>query len=78
MEKNITVYTTAQCPYCTMLKGFLNQNNIPFKEVNVEKDPIMMQKVVKQTGQMGVPQTEIDGKWVIGFDPERIMDTLKQ
>ncbi len=78
MEKNITVYTTTQCPYCTMLKGFLSQNNIPFKEVNVEKDPIMMQKIVKQTGQMGVPQTEINGKWVIGFDPEKIMDALKQ
>lgn len=48
-----------------MLKGFLSQNNIPFTEVNVEKDLLMMQKVVKQTGQMGVPQTEINGKWVI-------------
>lgn len=78
MEKNITVYTTTQCPYCTMLKGFLTQKNIPFKEVNVEKDPLMMQKIVKQTGQMGVPQTEINGKWIIGFDPESIMEALKQ
>ncbi|MCF3943194.1 glutaredoxin family protein [Oceanobacillus alkalisoli] len=78
MENNITVYTTTQCPYCKMVKDFLNEKDIAFKEVNVENDPAMMQKVVEQTGQMGVPQTEINGKWVLGFDPERILETIKQ
>lgn len=78
MSKDITVYTTTQCPYCTMLKGFLSENNIPFKEVNVENNPEQMKKVVKQTGQMGVPQTEIDGQWVIGFDPESIKQVIEQ
>lgn len=77
MENNITVYTTITCPYCTMLTGFLSDNNIPFKEINVEKDPDMMQKVVNQTGQMGVPQTEINGKWVIGYDPDTILEAIK-
>lgn len=76
MENNITVYTTTRCPYCNMLKEFFDQNNITYQEVNVENDPNMMQKVVEATGQMGVPQTEIDGQWVIGFDPERIITAL--
>lgn len=74
---NVTVYTTNQCPYCVMIKDFLVEQNIPFKEVNVEKQPEMMQKLIKTTGQMGVPQTEINGKWVIGFDPNRIMAALQ-
>ena len=78
MSKDITVYTTTQCPYCSMLKGFLSENNIPFKEVNVKNNPEQMEKVVKQTGQMGVPQTEIDGQWVIGFDPESIKQVIEQ
>lgn len=53
MEKNITVYTTTQCPFCNMLKGYLSQNDIPYTEVNVEKEPEMMQRIVDQTGQMG-------------------------
>lgn len=77
MNKNVTVYTTTTCPYCTMVKGFLSQNNIPFKEVNVENDPATMEMLVSQTGQMGVPQTEIDGKWVLGFDPTRIQEALQ-
>ncbi|WP_138417357.1 glutaredoxin family protein [Aquibacillus sediminis] len=75
---NITVYTTTQCPYCVMMKNFLVDKNIEFTEVNVEKDPQSMQRVVQTTGQMGVPQTEINGKWVLGFDPNKIMDALKK
>jgi glutaredoxin 3 len=74
---SITVYTTTRCPYCIMLKNFLSNQSIPFKEVNVEKNPEIMHQLVRTTGQMGVPQTEVNGKWVIGFDPENIMTALR-
>lgn len=73
----VTVYTTTTCPYCVMLKNFLTDKGIPFEEVNVQLDPIAARKLVETTGQMGVPQTEINGKWVIGFDPETIMALIK-
>ncbi|RKQ37295.1 glutaredoxin family protein [Oceanobacillus halophilus] len=76
MNTNITVYTTSQCPYCVMLKNFLSEKNIPFNEVNVETKPEAMRKLVETTGQMGVPQTEVNGKWVVGFDPNRILMAL--
>jgi len=76
--KAVTVYTTNTCPYCTMVKNFLDQQNIPYKEVNVGEHPNMMMKLVQTTGQMGVPQTQIGDQWVIGFDPNRIIQTLKQ
>ncbi len=75
--KNITVYTTTTCPFCVMVKQFLSEQNIPFKEINVERNPETMKKVVEATGQFGVPQTEIDGKWIVGFDPHGIMQALK-
>lgn len=74
---NITVYTTSSCPYCVMLTHFLKEQNLPFQEVNIEKDPKAMQKVVAKTGQMGVPQTEINGQWIIGFDPDAIMSKIR-
>ena len=73
----VTVYTTTQCPYCVMLKNFLSEQDIPFQEVNVETNPDMMQKLVNTTGQMGVPQTEINGQWIVGFDPNNIKKALK-
>jgi glutaredoxin 3 len=74
---SVTVYTTTRCPYCVMLKNFLADQHIPFKEVNVETAPGMMEYIVRQIGQMGVPQTEINGKWILGFDPQGIMRALR-
>jgi glutaredoxin 3 len=73
----ITVYTTTRCPYCVMLKNILSEQNVPFTEVNVETEPEIMQQFVEKTGQLGVPQTEVNGKWVVGFDQNGIMMALK-
>lgn len=72
----VTVYTTSSCPYCVMVKNFLYDQQIPFKEVNVETNPQMLFELVNKTGQMGVPQTEINGKWVVGYDPQGILQAL--
>lgn len=74
---DITVYVTSTCPYCEMMKNYLNEQDLPFKEINVEKDQIMATRLVNATGQMGVPQTEINGEWVLGFDPARVNELLK-
>ena len=69
---DITVYTTITCPYCSMLKNYLKNAGLPFKEVNVQQDQNAATKLIETTGQLGVPQTNINGHWVIGFDPESI------
>jgi glutaredoxin 3 len=74
----ITVYTTNTCPYCTMVKNFLDQQGLEYKEINVQNDQKEAQKLVATTGQMGVPQVNVNGKWVIGFDPNTIMANVKQ
>jgi glutaredoxin 3 len=76
--KRVTVYTTTTCPYCVMVKNFLREQGVPFEEVNVQQDPVAARKLVETTGQIGVPQIEIDGQWVIGFDPDAIMQLLQR
>ncbi|MGG3891540.1 glutaredoxin family protein [Metabacillus fastidiosus] len=75
---SIIVYSTNQCPYCVMLKNFLKEQNLVFKEVNVEENPEIAQKLLDVTGRMGVPQTEIDGRWIVGYDPNTIMKVLQE
>lgn len=77
MSNQVTVYSTNTCPYCDMMKGFLKQQNIEFTDVNVQLDPIAAQRLVETTGQMGVPQTNVNGEWVLGFDPNRVLALLK-
>jgi glutaredoxin 3 len=76
--KNVIVYTTNSCPYCVMVKNFLNQQRIPFEEINVEAKRELMLELVNKTGQMGVPQIEIDGQWIVGFNPNAIMNALNK
>lgn len=73
----ITVYTTNTCPYCDMMKNFLKEQGLPFNEINGQHDPIAANRLVKTTGQMGVPQTEINGQWILGFDPEKVMQLVR-
>ena len=74
--KNVKVYSTPTCPYCVYAKQFLKENNIPFEDIDVSADPSKTQEMVKKTGQMGVPVIDIDGKFIVGFDQEKMKAVL--
>ncbi len=73
----IKMYSTQTCPYCLMAKHFLRQHKIKFEDINVSKDHKAAEKMVRKSGQYGVPVIEIDGKIIIGFDREAIKKALK-
>ncbi len=45
---------------------------MPFKEINLERDPEATRDVVRKTGQAGVPVIKISNRWTVGFDKEHI------
>ena len=77
MANIATVYTTSTCRYCTMMKNYMDEHDIPYREVNVHLDEEAGRKLVETTGQRGVPQTEVNGKWILGFDTEALQSALK-
>jgi mycoredoxin len=60
----IFVYTAFWCPDCRLAKRFLQEHNLPFKEIDIETTPGAADEVIKQTGKRSVPQFVIDGEWV--------------
>ncbi|KAB8128988.1 glutaredoxin family protein [Gracilibacillus oryzae] len=74
MEKEVIIYTTTLCPVCTMVKTFLTNLNIPYKEVNIDFNPLAMVKLVSKTLRLTVPQTSINGEWVFGFNPALMLE----
>ncbi|MDA7857993.1 glutaredoxin family protein, partial [bacterium] len=38
MAESIKVYSTSTCPYCRMLKGFLEEKNVIFENIDVGSD----------------------------------------
>ncbi|MCK5207284.1 MAG: glutathione S-transferase N-terminal domain-containing protein, partial [Cyclobacteriaceae bacterium] len=76
-SKRVTVYTTPTCPWCTTVKNFLRKHGVRYSEVNVASDQSAAQAMVSKSGQQGVPQTEINGKMVIGFDQAKLNRLLE-
>jgi len=76
-SKSVTVYTTPSCPWCTTVKNYLRQNRVPYHEVDVSRDQRSAEDLVRRSGQQGVPQTEIDGTIVVGYDKKRLDELLE-
>jgi len=68
----ITVYTTRSCPHCTTVKNHLKRKGVPYREVDVSKDASAATDLQRRTGQTGVPQTDINGTFVLGADIAKI------
>lgn len=75
-KKEVIVYSTPVCSYCVMAKEYFKDNKIEFKEIDVSGDPKAAEEMIKKSGKMGVPQIEIDGKIIVGFDKEEIDKAL--
>ena len=73
----VKIYSTPTCVYCKTLKEYLKKNNIAFEDIDVSKDEKELQKMIKMSGQMGVPVVEIDGEVIVGFDKIKIDNLLK-
>jgi len=69
---NVVVYTTPTCSWCTVVKRYFKETGVQYREVNVAADPKAAEEMVKKSGQQGVPQTEINGQMIVGFDKVRI------
>ena len=74
----VTVYSTPTCPYCTMVKDYLESKNVSFTDVDVASDQQAAMELVQRTGQQGVPQTEINGSFVIGYNTRELDRLLNQ
>lgn len=68
----VKIYTTKTCPWCKKTKEFLKEKKIKYTEVDVSSNQKAAQEMIKKSKQMGVPVLYINGKIIVGFDPEAI------
>jgi len=75
-QKRVTVYSTPSCSWCTRLKTYLDSKGVKYRDIDISKDQKIADDLVKRSGQQGVPQTEINGKIIVGFDQTKIDSML--
>jgi len=77
----VKIYSTTTCPYCKLLKSYLQSKSIQYEDILLDQQPDQIQASVDTCGSQGVPCTHItkdDGTEVkiLGFDKEAIDNAL--
>ena len=68
----VVMFGTSGCSWCRRAKRYFKEHRVPFKEVDIERDPQAARDIVRKTGQRGVPVIKIGSSWIVGFDRERV------
>ena len=68
MPKQVSVYTTQYCPYCTRVKELLRSKKIEFTEVDLTNDSAKRDELQEKTGWMTVPMIFIGDDFIGGSD----------
>ena len=72
----VDLYTTSWCPRCNEARAYLQQQGIPFREYDVEKDPAADKRRKSIDPRNGVPLAVINGHKILGFSPDAYRQAL--
>lgn len=72
----VLVYTTSWCGWCRKTLAWLEAEDVPYVNKDIERDPGHRAELVRKTGRTSIPVVEIDGALVQGFDPRRMRHLL--
>jgi mycoredoxin len=67
----LTLYSAPWCRDCREAKRFLDQHQIAYTEVDIERTPGAAEEVLRNVGKRAIPQFVIDGEWVQPYIPGR-------
>ena len=76
-NKQVIIFSTPTCSWCRKAKGYLKENKVKFREVDVSRDQKAARDMVRKSGQQGVPQIWINNYPIVGFDKAKIDRMLK-
>ena len=72
---NVTMYTTAVCPYCVRAEMLLKQRGVTeIEKIRVDLEPEQRVTMMERTGRRTVPQIYIGDTYVGGYDELAALD----
>jgi glutaredoxin 3 len=74
IQKNILIYSTPICPYCTLAKNLLKRKGLTFTEIDVSAPQDRIALVEKAEGRKTVPQIFINDFHIGGYDDLASLD----
>jgi mycoredoxin len=79
MSSELVMYTTTWCGYCVRLKRFLDAQDIPYREVNIEDDEAAALHVMQANGgNRTVPTVDFpSGVTISNPSPNQVLEALR-
>ena len=72
----VIVYTKTGCPWTPPVTAFLKENQIPFEERDIFKNPEYRKEVEEKSGQNKSPTLDIGGVIVADADVEQVAEAI--
>ncbi len=75
MSKELVMYLrTSSCPFVSLAKRVLNDYQVPYREVNIDKDQESRERVLTWTGFMSVPTLVVaETEEILPYDPPSML-----
>jgi len=76
----VEMYAVSWCGDCRKARDFLDDHNVEYTEINIDRDPDAAAEVVRRVGKRAIPQLVIDGEWFQPYVPGRglLVDEMHQ
>ncbi len=71
MQKNVVLFTSPTCHWCSVAKSHFQKHQIKFKTIDITKD-LKAKEDCERHGCRGVPAILIGSRWICGFDKATI------
>jgi len=72
---SVLLYYADWCGYCKKAKRHLDDKNVEYELLNVDR-PEIEQEMVQKTGQRGIPVIEVNGRIMKGYNAQRLDQLL--
>lgn len=74
--KPVTIYSTPTCHFCHMAKKFFTDNKVKFTDYDVSTNIEKRNEMIEKSGQMGVPVIFVGDELIVGYDEDRLRESL--
>ena len=67
MLKNVEIYSKSNCVFCDKAKNYFKQNNVTYKEYNVEIPEVFDALITRNPNARTMPQIFVDDELIGGY-----------
>jgi glutaredoxin len=77
-EADVILYCTPWCPSCRRARAYLNENDIPYVEIDISRDRAAAERIRGwANGYETTPTFNIKGTIIVNFDKEKVAQALE-